>query len=51
MELRKPVLMLNVGPTRADNLPGLEKIEIPSGKVMRDVVRAVLCVVHQIPLS
>ncbi|KAI0079358.1 DHS-like NAD/FAD-binding domain-containing protein [Panus rudis PR-1116 ss-1] len=42
LELRKPVLMLNVGPTRADGLPGLEKIEIPSGTILRDVVRAVL---------
>ncbi|TCD71735.1 hypothetical protein EIP91_005501 [Steccherinum ochraceum] len=44
LELRKPVLMLNVGPTRADGLEGLEKIEVPSGLVLRDVVRAVLCV-------
>ena len=36
--------MLNVGPTRADGLPGLEKIELSSGVVLRDVVRAVLCV-------
>ncbi|GBE89592.1 DHS-like NAD/FAD-binding domain-containing protein [Sparassis latifolia] len=42
LKLRKPVLLLNLGPTRADALPGVEKIEIPSGKVMRGVVRAVL---------
>ncbi|EIW79427.1 DHS-like NAD/FAD-binding domain-containing protein [Coniophora puteana RWD-64-598 SS2] len=42
LELRKPVLMLNVGPTRADDLPGVEKIEIASGLVMRDVVKNVL---------
>ncbi|KIP02692.1 hypothetical protein PHLGIDRAFT_111785 [Phlebiopsis gigantea 11061_1 CR5-6] len=42
LELKKPVLLLNVGPTRADPLPGLEKIELASGLVMRDVVRAVL---------
>ncbi|KAI0339621.1 DHS-like NAD/FAD-binding domain-containing protein [Trametopsis cervina] len=42
LDLKKPVLMLNVGPTRADPLPGLEKIELPSGSILRDVVRAVL---------
>ncbi|KAH7926049.1 DHS-like NAD/FAD-binding domain-containing protein [Leucogyrophana mollusca] len=42
LELRKPVLLLNVGPTRADGLPGIEKIEIASGLIIRDVVRAIL---------
>lgn len=37
--------MLNVGPTRADTIPGLEKIEVPSGVVLRDVVRNLACVV------
>ena len=41
IELHKPVLMLNVGPTRADEIPGIEKIELTSGAVLRDVVRAV----------
>ncbi|KAH8115631.1 DHS-like NAD/FAD-binding domain-containing protein [Phellopilus nigrolimitatus] len=41
LELGKPVLLLNVGPTRADALtPGVEKISLPSGSVLRDVVRA-----------
>ncbi len=31
--------MLNVGPTRADTIPGLEKIEVQSGFVLRDVVK------------
>jgi len=39
LELSKPVLMLNVGPTRADTIPGLEKIEVQSGFVLRDVVK------------
>ncbi|KAI5121746.1 hypothetical protein M0805_009035 [Coniferiporia weirii] len=40
LELRKPVLMLNLGPSRADTLtPGIEKIELPSGLILRDVVR------------
>ncbi|KAL5500971.1 hypothetical protein ACEPAH_9358 [Sanghuangporus vaninii] len=39
--LGKPVLMLNVGPTRADTLtPAIEKIELPTGAILRDVVRA-----------
>ncbi|THG95089.1 hypothetical protein EW026_g6498 [Hermanssonia centrifuga] len=42
LELKKPVLMLNIGPTRADPLSGLEKIEMSSRIVMRDAVRAVL---------
>ena len=42
LELRKPVLLLNLGPTRADGLQGVEKIEVSSGAVMRDVVKAVL---------
>ncbi|KAG6336031.1 hypothetical protein ID866_3066 [Astraeus odoratus] len=42
VKLGKPVLLLNVGPTRVDGLPGVEKIEIPTSHVMRDVVRAVL---------
>ncbi|KAK2463553.1 hypothetical protein APHAL10511_004304 [Amanita phalloides] len=42
LELRKPVLMLNVGPTRADDLTGVTKIELPTGTVMRDVAKAVI---------
>ncbi|KAN0088384.1 DHS-like NAD/FAD-binding domain containing protein [Tylopilus felleus] len=42
LELKKPVLLLNVGPTRADGLVGVDKIEIATSRVMRDVVRAVL---------
>ncbi|THH09963.1 hypothetical protein EW145_g1662 [Phellinidium pouzarii] len=40
LELKKPVLMLNLGPTRADTLAlGVEKIELSSGLVLQDVVR------------
>ncbi|KAG0709416.1 DHS-like NAD/FAD-binding domain-containing protein [Suillus ampliporus] len=42
LELRKPVMLLNVGPTRADELPGVEKLEISSSLVLRDVVRTLL---------
>ncbi|EGO22442.1 hypothetical protein SERLADRAFT_451291 [Serpula lacrymans var. lacrymans S7.9] len=42
LDLRKPVMILNVGPTRADALPGVEKIELASGLIIRDVVRAVI---------
>ncbi|KAF8479798.1 DHS-like NAD/FAD-binding domain-containing protein [Russula ochroleuca] len=42
LELRKPVLYLNVGPTRADGLPGVDKLEIPTSAVMADVVHAVV---------
>ena len=39
---RKPVLLLNIGPTRADGLTGIETIEAPAGSIMREVVRQVL---------
>ncbi|KAF9563089.1 DHS-like NAD/FAD-binding domain-containing protein [Agrocybe pediades] len=42
LELKKPVMLLNVGPTRADGLPAVEKIDVPSGTVMRDVVKEIL---------
>jgi len=42
LELKKPVLLLNVGPTRADGIPGIEKIEIQSGIVMPEVVRTLI---------
>ena len=42
VELGKPVMMLNIGPTRADDMPGVEKIEWKSGDVLRDVCHGVL---------
>jgi NAD-dependent deacetylase sirtuin 4 len=42
LELRKPVLYLNLGPTRADGLPGVDKLEIAMSTVMTDVVDAVV---------
>lgn len=37
LELRKPVVLLNVGPTRADTLPQVEKISLASGTVLPDI--------------
>jgi len=37
LEENKPVLLLNLGPTRADGLPGVEKIEVHCGEVLRSV--------------
>jgi NAD+-dependent protein deacetylase sirtuin 4 len=42
--MRKPVLLLNVGPTRADGLVGVEKIDMASGAIVRDIVKNVVCV-------
>jgi len=42
IELKKPVLLLNVGPTRADGLPGLVKLGVRSGAILGDVTRAVI---------
>jgi NAD+-dependent protein deacetylase sirtuin 4 len=40
--LKKLVLLLNVGPTRADGLPGLIKVGVRSGAILGDVTRAVM---------
>ncbi|KAH9913973.1 DHS-like NAD/FAD-binding domain-containing protein [Epithele typhae] len=42
VEQRKPVLLLNEGASRADNLLGIEHVRILTSAVMRDVVRKVL---------
>jgi len=42
IELKKPVVLLNVGPTRADGLPGLVKLDVRSGAIIGDVTRAVI---------
>lgn len=42
LELKKPVILLNVGPSRADALAGVEKIDMPSGSVMREAARAII---------
>ncbi|KAF9073252.1 DHS-like NAD/FAD-binding domain-containing protein [Rhodocollybia butyracea] len=45
VDLKKPVMIINVGPSRADSLlgaEGVEKLDIASGEIMRNVVRNVL---------
>ena len=37
-------MLLNVGPSRADALPGVEKIDMPSGSVIREVATKVMYV-------
>lgn len=44
LEQHKPVMLLNVGPTRADDISEVEKVEIPTGTILRQVVAAVLYV-------
>ena len=34
--------MINVGPSRADGVEGVEKLDIASGEIMRQVVRNTL---------
>lgn len=36
------MLLLNVGPTRADGLPGLVKLGVRTGAILGDVTRAVM---------
>lgn len=42
LELKKPVMMLNVGPSRADGIAGIVKIDMPCGNVMTEVAKAVM---------
>lgn len=41
---KKPVIMLNIGPTRADELDRAEKYEWKSGDVLREACEAISCV-------
>ena len=50
VELGKPVLLLNVGPSRADSIEMVERIDMASGRIIRDVVKTVLCALC-IPLN
>ncbi|KAK0214810.1 DHS-like NAD/FAD-binding domain-containing protein [Armillaria fumosa] len=42
LERGKRVLVLNVGPTRADGVCGVERLDVKSGEIMGDVVRVLL---------
>jgi len=42
LELKKPVMLLNLGPTRADGIPGVEKIEIATGATLKHVANTVI---------
>ncbi|KIK50455.1 hypothetical protein GYMLUDRAFT_51162 [Collybiopsis luxurians FD-317 M1] len=42
LQLQKPTLLINVGPSRADGIPGVEKLDVPSGDIMRQVARNVI---------
>ncbi|KAG9047451.1 hypothetical protein FS837_002214 [Tulasnella sp. UAMH 9824] len=39
LEQNKPVLLLNLGPARTDNIPQVEKIELPSREVLLEACR------------
>ncbi|EJD52653.1 DHS-like NAD/FAD-binding domain-containing protein [Auricularia subglabra TFB-10046 SS5] len=39
LELSKPIVVLNLGPTRAEGLPQIDKIEAASGPVLLEVAR------------
>ena len=42
LESKKPVFILNTGPTRADELSGIEKVDGLSGSVLPEAVRTLL---------
>jgi hypothetical protein len=44
VELGKPVLLLNVGPSRGDSIEEVERIDMASGLIILDVVKTVLYV-------
>jgi NAD-dependent deacetylase sirtuin 4 len=44
LTMRKPVLLLNIGPTRADGLAAVEKIDMASGAIIQDIVKNVVYV-------
>jgi NAD-dependent deacetylase sirtuin 4 len=46
LEAQKPVLMLSIGPSRADGLPGVEKIEMKAGTVLEGVLERYIAYVR-----
>ncbi|PFH51783.1 hypothetical protein AMATHDRAFT_39891 [Amanita thiersii Skay4041] len=49
--VKKPILLVNVGPTRADPLPDVFKIELPTGSIIQDVARmAIGSRIHKDPM-
>ncbi|KAJ7066497.1 DHS-like NAD/FAD-binding domain-containing protein [Mycena amicta] len=50
VELGKPVLVVNVGPSRADSIEEIDRIDIASGLIIRDVVKAVLGTASEDPV-
>jgi len=38
VDAKKPVMILSVGPTRADGLPGVDKIEMRAGPILEEVL-------------
>ena len=38
VDAKKPVMILSVGPTRADGLPGVDKIEMRAGPILVEVL-------------
>lgn len=37
-------MLLNLGPTRADSIPDIVKLDVPSGAIMQEVASSVMCV-------
>lgn len=44
LELKKPVMMINLGPSRADDLSGIEKLDVSTSLIMNEIARAVMWV-------
>lgn len=42
LELKKPVMLLNIGPTRADGIQEIQKLNIASGVVLREVAKEII---------
>lgn len=41
-EAKKPVLMITQGPTRADDVPGVEKMDVKAGPIVRATLESIL---------
>jgi hypothetical protein len=42
LELKKPVMLLNIGPTRVDGMQEIQKLNIASGIVLREVAKEIM---------
>ena len=42
--MKKPIMLLNIGPTRVDGIQEIQKLNIASGVVLREVTKEIMFV-------